>query len=337
MIYLKNDYSAGAHPKILEALAETNMENTVGYGMDHHCKEAADMIREMIECPDAAVHFAVAGTQTNLSVIGSILRPHEAAISAETGHVCVHEVGAIEATGHKVIHVPTTDGKLRPDDIHKVMEQHCNAHWVKPKLVYISNLTETGLTYKKAELTALREVCDQYGLYIFMDGARLAMALTQKDNDLTFADFPKYCDVFYIGGTKCGILFGEAIVIINDSMKPDFPQMMKQRGAVLAKGRLLGVQFKALFTDNLYLKLGEYANHLADKLIDGIKARGYDFACDPCSNMVFPIFPIELVKSFEDKVLFDDLINYHDGRCQLRLCTSWSTTEDDINAFLELI
>lgn len=338
MIFFKNDYGSGAHPKVLEALVSTNMENTVGYGMDEYTAQAADAIRAKVGCPDAAVYLTMAGTQTNLTVIGATLRPHEAVISAETGHVCVHEAGAIEATGHKVIHVPTEDGKLRPADIDKVMKQHCNAHWVRPKMIYISNLTETGLTYNKAELKALREKCDEHGLYVFMDGARLAMALTQKDNDLKFTDLPELCDVFYIGGTKCGVLFGEAIVIVNDSMKPDFNRIMKQKGAVLAKGRLLGVQFKAMFDGDLYLELGQHCNDLAQQLISAIAGNGYEFMWPPCSNMIFPIFPLSVVKKLDEAgVLYDDFEEVGDGNAAMRLCTSWSTTQEEVDEFIKLI
>lgn len=337
MIYLKNDYSTGAHPQVLDALVSTNMTNTVGYGMDQYCKQASDTIKDIIDCQNVDVHFTMAGTQTNLTVIGSMLRPHQAVIAADEEHICVHEAGAIEATGHKVIHVPTADGKIRPDDIHKVMAQHSNEHWVLPKMIYIANLTLTGLVYTKAELLELRKVCDEYGLYIFMDGARLAMALTQKNNDVTFADLPKICDVFYIGGTKCGIMFGEAIVIVNDELKPEFRYIMKQKGAILAKSRLLGVQFQAIFENDLYLKLGKYCNDLADKLVAGIKAKGYSFACEPCSNLIFPIFSQELVASFKDKVEFDEYIPYDDGSCSIRLVTAWSTTEEEVEEFLKLI
>lgn len=338
MIFFKNDYGSGAHPKVLEALVSTNMENTVGYGMDEYTAQAADAIRAKVGCLDAAVYLTMAGTQTNLTVIGATLRPHEAVISAETGHVCVHEAGAIEATGHKVIHVPTEDGKLRPADIDKVMKQHCNAHWVRPKMIYISNLTETGLTYNKAELKALREKCDEHGLYVFMDGARLAMALTQKDNDLKFTDLPELCDVFYIGGTKCGVLFGEAIVIVNDSMKPDFNRIMKQKGAVLAKGRLLGVQFKAMFDGDLYLELGQHCNDLAQQLISAIAGNGYEFMWPPCSNMIFPIFPLSVVKKLDEAgVLYDDFEEVGDGKAAMRLCTSWSTTQEEVDEFIKLI
>ena len=337
MIYLKNDYSAGAHPKVLQALVDTNMDNTVGYGEDPYCQEARDLIKDLIKCPTANVYFAMAGTQTNLTVLSAVLRTHQAIISAETGHICVHEAGAIEATGHKVIHVPTSNGKLLPEHIDKVMEQHCNAHWVQPKLVFISNLTETGLVYNKSELAALRKKSDEYGLYLYMDGARLAMALAHKDCDLTFEDLPKYLDAFYIGGTKCGTLMGEAIVLINESFNEGFTSLMKQRGAILAKGRLLGIQFKSILSDNLYLELGAYANQLADKLAEGIAAKGYTFNFPPSSNMIFPIFPMELIESLDGKVGYDDLIDFHNGTGCIRLVTAWSTTEEDVQQFLDLI
>lgn len=337
MIYLKNDYSTGAHPHVLDALVSTNMENTVGYGLDPYCAEAADTIKDIINCENADVHFTMAGTQTNLTVISSILRPHEAVIAADTEHICVHEVGAIEATGHKVIHVPTPDGKLRPADIDKVMAQHCDMHWVRPKMIYIADLTLTGLVYTKAELTALRQACDKHDLYLFMDGARLAMALTQKDNDVTFADLPKICDVFYIGGTKCGLMFGEAIVIVNDQLKKDFRYIMKQKGAILAKGRLLGVQFKAIFENDLYLELGRHCNALADKLVAGLQEKGYQFACKPCSNLVFPIFSNELIDSLQGKVEYDEYEPYDEKSRSIRLVCSWSTTEEEVDEFLKLV
>ncbi|MEG0292225.1 MAG: beta-eliminating lyase-related protein [Anaerovoracaceae bacterium] len=337
MIYLKNDYSKGAHPKIMEALLDTNMENTDGYGKDKFCEAASDTIRDMIACPSADVHLLMAGTQTNLTGLSSILRPHEAVISAFTGHICVHEAGAIEATGHKIIHLPSPDGKILPEQIDAVMEEHDDEHYVVPRVVFISNLTETGMIYTKAELIALRESCDKHNLLLYMDGARLAMALTQKDNDVDITDLAKLTDIFYIGGTKCGILFGEALVIVNDDLKKDFRRLMKQRGAVLAKGRLLGVQFSAIFEDDLYFTLGKNANDLADKLIDGIKSRGYEFANPPCSNLVFPIFPNELIEKLREKVMFEGWLKNNDGTSSIRLVTSWSTTEDEIKEFLNLI
>lgn len=337
MIYLINDYSTGAHPQVMKALNETNMENTDGYCIDRFCEGAADELRRIFDCEDMDVHFTMAGTQTNLAAIASFLRPHQAVIAADTGHICVHETGAIEATGHKIIHVPTEDGKLFPKAIEKVMAQHEDEHWVQPKMIYISNLTETGYFYTRAELQALRDVCDKYNLYLYMDGARLPMAITHTENDLKLEDIPKLCDAFYVGGTKCGILFGEALCLVNPALREDTRHLMKQRGAILAKGRLLGVQFLAIMKDNLYFELGRKANELAARLADEIAKKGYSFAQEPCSNLIFPIFPQTLVDELEKKVLFEYWERYDDGTSSIRLVTSWSTTDEEIDEFLKLI
>ena len=337
MIFLKNDYSLGAHPKVLQALTDTNMTLTDGYGIDPFCDAAADMIKELIQCPDAYVQFLTAGTQTNLTALAAFLRPHHSVISPSTGHICVHETGAIEATGHKVNHVPTVDGKLRPEDIDAVMAEHEDEHWVKPAIIYISNVTETGVIYKKAELVALREKCLEHGLLTYIDGARLAMALTAPENDLTFADLPKLCDAFYIGGTKCGAMFGEALVIIKKELQEDIRYLVKQRGGMLAKGRLLGVQFQALLKDNLYLELGAHANRLAKKLADGIAAKGYEFVIPPQTNMLFPIFPKEKTEELKENVKFEGWPYQSETHAAVRLVTSWGSTEEEIDAFLELI
>lgn len=337
MIYLKNDYSAGAHPQVMEALNETNMENTDGYCIDRFCDEATDELKKIFEWEDMDVHFTMAGTQTNLAAIAAFLRPHQAVISADTGHICVHEAGAIEATGHKIIHIPTEDGKLRPEAIDKVMAQHEDEHWVQPKLIYISNLTETGYFYTRGELMALREVSDKYGLYIYLDGARLPMAIAHPDNDLKLEDIPRLCDAFYVGGTKCGILFGEALCVVNPALREDTRHLMKQRGAILAKGRLLGVQFLAILKDNLYFDLGRKANDLAKKLAVEIEKKGYSFAQEPCSNILLPIFPQELVDRLEEKVMFEYWERYDNGTSSIRLVTSWSSTDEEIDEFLKLI
>lgn len=337
MIYLKNDYSMGAHQSIIDALVSTNFENADGYCIDRFCDEAADDIKRLVNFQDLSVHFLMAGTQTNLTAIAAFLRPHHAVISASTGHICVHEAGAIEATGHKIIHVPSPDGKLRPKDIEDIIKVHEDEHWVKPKLVYISNLTETGYFYTKAELTLLRKKCDEHGLWIYLDGARLPMALTHEDNDLSMEDLPLLCDAFYLGGTKCGILFGEALCIVNPALKEDTRHLLKQRGAILAKGRLLGVQFSAILKDNLYFELGRNANVLAKLLADGIREKGYSFAQEPCSNLIFPIFDQKLVDELEKKVMFEYWDRYNDGTASIRLVTSWSTTQEDVDNFLKLI
>ena len=337
MIFLKNDYSLGAHPKVLQALTDTNMTLTDGYGIDPFCDGAADMIREMIDCPEAYVQFLTAGTQTNQTALAAFLRPHHSVISPSTGHVCVHETGAIEATGHKINHVPTTDGKLRPEDIAAVMAEHEDEHYVKPAIIYISNSTETGLIYTKAELIALREKCLEYGLLTYIDGARLAMAMTAPENDLKLEDLPKLCDAFYIGGTKCGAMFGEALVIIKKELQEDIRWLVKQRGGMIAKGRLLGVQFQALLKDGFYFELGAHANRLAKKLADGISAKGYEFAIPPQTNMLFPLFTKEKVEELRENVMFEGWQYPSETHAAIRLVTSWGTTEEEVDAFLKLI
>jgi len=337
MIFLKNDYSLGAHPKVLQALTDTNMTLTDGYGIDPFCDGAADMIREMIDCPEAYVQFLTAGTQTNQTALAAFLRPHHSVISPSTGHVCVHETGAIEATGHKINHVPTTDGKLRPEDIDAVMAEHEDEHYVKPAIIYISNSTETGLIYTKAELIALREKCLEHGLLTYIDGARLAMAMTAPENDLKLEDLPKLCDAFYIGGTKCGAMFGEALVIVKKELQEDIRWLVKQRGGMIAKGRLLGVQFQALLKDGFYFELGAHANRLAKKLADGIAAKGYEFAIPPQTNMLFPLFTKEKVEELRENVMFEGWQYPSETHAAIRLVTSWGTTEEEVDAFLELI
>lgn len=337
MIFLKNDYSLGCHPKVLETLTETNMVLADGYSIDPFCDDAADMIRRLIGCPTAYVQFLTAGTQTNQTALAAFLRPHHSVIAPSTGHICVHETGAIEATGHKINHVPTIDGKLRPEDIDAVIIEHEDEHFVKPAIIYISNSTETGLIYTKSELQALREKCLEHGLMTYIDGARLAMALTAPENDLKFTDLPQLCDAFYIGGTKCGAMFGEALVIVKEELQEDIRFLVKQRGAMLAKGRLLGVQFQALLKDELYLELGAHANRLAAMLAEGIAARGYEFAIPPQTNMIFPLFPKKLVQELSEKVMFEGWQFPSETHSCIRLVTSWGTTEDEIKKFLELI
>ena len=256
MYYFKNDYSEGCHPRVLEALTRTNLKSTVGYGMDPYCTQAAELIRDAIQCPHADVHFLVGGTQTNQTAISAFLRPHQCAIAAESGHINVHETGAIEATGHKVITRPGVDGKLTPALIEALVDSHPDEHMVKPGLVYLSLSTELGTIYTRAELQAISALCRELGLWLYVDGARLACGLTAESCDLVLADLPRLCDAFSIGGTKNGLLFGEALVIVNNALKPDFRYHIKQRGGMLAKGRLLGLQFSALFQDDLYLSPG---------------------------------------------------------------------------------
>ncbi len=335
MYSFKNDYSEGAHPRILKVLTDSNLEQTDGYGLDPYCEKAQNLIKERIHRGDADVHFLVGGTQTNLTAISAFLRSHEAAIAAHTGHVLVHETGAIEATGHKVISVESKDGKLRPSQVQLVVDNHTDEHMVKPKLVYISNSTEIGTIYSKKDIEELREVCDKNHLYLYIDGARLGSALMAENNDLTLDYMAKLCDAFYIGGTKGGALLGEALVICNPCLKEDFRYHIKQKGALLAKGRILGIQFSELFKDDLYFKLAKHSNHMAKILKDGIIEAGFQFMIDSPSNQVFPIFPKTLIAKIDEKysyTLWEDV----DGKCSvIRLVTSWATEEEKVREFIE--
>ncbi len=336
MLFFKNDYGQGAHPKVLQALIETNGEYADGYGVDSYCEKAASLIKEQIQCQESQVHFLPGGTLTNLTAIAAFLRPHESVISAHTGHICVHETGAIEATGHKVIHIPSCDGKLYPKDITNTLILHEDEHFVRPKLVYISNSTETGMFYTKEELFALGRCCRENNLLLYVDGARLAMALAHEENDVALSDLAKVADAFYLGGTKNGLLFGEALVLVNPGLFEDFRFLLKQRGGMMAKGRLLGVQFQAMFQENLFLTLGKHANEMAKKLAQGIEQKGYSFDQPPTTNMIFPIFSTKKVAELEKKVLFEGWRDYGSTKA-IRLVTSWGTTQEDVNQFLSYI
>ena len=334
MYSFRNDYSEGAHPRILEALAKTNLVQTVGYGCDPYCAKAAELIRGLCEAPDADVHFLVGGTQTNLVVLDALLQSYESVIAAQTGHINVHETGAIEATGHKVCTVPSPDGKLTPALVDSVVMAHSGEHMVLPRVVYISDTTEVGTVYTKAELTALRDYCDAHDLFLFLDGARLGAALTSPENDLTLPDLARLTDAFYIGGTKNGLLFGEALVMTVPC--PHFRWHMKQRGAILAKGRLLGVQFHAILENELYFDLARHANDLAFRLRDGIAALGYPFPVPSPSNQQFPVLPNGVVAKLQE-LGYEFEIDYAvdaDHTC-IRLVTSWATPETAVEQFLK--
>lgn len=334
MYSFKNDYSEGAHPRILEALIKTNMEQTAGYGLDEYSESAIELIKKKIKRNDAEVHLLVGGTQTNLIAMAAFLRSHEAVISAETGHVLVHETGAIEATGHKVISVPSKDGKLKPENIAKVVEQHTDEHMVKPKLVYISNPTEIGTIYKKEELKQLSEVCKEKDLILYVDGARLGSALCSFENDLDISDLARLTDAFYIGGTKGGALMGEALVICKDSLKKEFRFHIKQRGGMFAKGRILGMQFLELFKDDLYFELANHANKMADILREGIKTAGFEFMIEASTNQVFPIFPNDLIEKLQENYDFLLWEKIDVEKSAVRLVTSWATDEDEVQKFV---
>ncbi|NMA69163.1 MAG: low specificity L-threonine aldolase [Desulfitobacterium sp.] len=335
MISFNNDYSEGAHPRILEALCNTNLVQDNGYGEDQYCQQARELLQEKLGSKDVDIHFFTGGTQTNLVAISAFLRPHEAAIAAETGHIFVHETGAIEATGHKVLTVPTKDGKLTPSQIQEILDGHGDEHMVKPKLVYISNTTEVGTVYSKGELKELRGFCQENNLLLYMDGARLGSALVSEGMDLQFADLPKLFDAFYIGGTKNGALLGEALVICREDLKEDFRYHMKQKGALLAKGRVLGMQFLELFRDNLYLDLAAHANLMANKLREGCQELGVSFLVDSPSNQIFPILPNEVIQKLRAKYIFATWSKADEDRSAIRLVTSWATKEEAVYSFLE--
>lgn len=330
----KNDYSEGCHPNILKALSETNFCQQAGYGEDEYSLEAARLIREKIENPEAAVHFVSGGTQANLIVISSALRSHECVIAATTAHINVHETGAIEATGHKVETVDTADGKLSPKSILTVLAKCTDEHIVKPRMVYISNSTEIGTHYTLPELKALSACCREHDLYLFMDGARLASALCAEDNDITMPHLAKYTDVFYIGGTKNGALLGEAIVINKPELNRDFRYHLKQRGALMAKGRLLGVQFLELFKENLFFELAQQANRLAGKMVDAFTEAGYPLLTISYTNQIFPILPYEVVEKLQEKFDFYIWQKLNDKEAAIRLVTSWATPEEAVDELI---
>ena len=337
MFNFKNDYSEGCHPRILEALTRTNLDQTVGYGLDEHCENAAALIKKAVGCETADVHFLVGGTQTNLTAISAFLRPHQCVLAAATGHVNVHETGAIEATGHKVVTRPAPEGKLTPALIQDMVDEHTDEHMVKPRLVYLSQSTELGTVYSRAELEAIRDCCRKNDLLLYLDGARLACALTSDACDVVLNDLPGLCDAFYIGGTKNGMLFGEAIVIVNDALKADFRFFIKQRGGMLAKGRLLGIQFEEQFRDGLYLELGHHANAMAQRLQNGLIAKGYPMLQHSPTNQVFPIVTPEQYEMFSSIVLFETWTVLPDGRKVIRFVTSWATKQEAVDDFLNYI
>lgn len=335
MYSFKNDYSEGAHPQILSALLATNMEQDEGYGMDCYTLKAVELLKQRIQRTDIDIHLLSGGTQTNLTALSAFLRPHEAVIAANTGHILVHETGAIEATGHKIISIEVQDGKLNPDHIKQALDAHNDEHMVKPKLVYISNPTEIGSIYKKRELEQLSQFCKNNKLFLYVDGARLGSALCATENDIELYDLSMLVDAFYIGGTKNGALMGEALVICRDSLKEEFRFHMKQKGALLAKGRVLGVQFVELFRENLYFELAQYANDMAGLLRDEINRGGYAFLTNSPSNQIFPIFPNWLITQLQEKYSFYIWEQVDAQHSAIRLVTSWATKKEAVLEFIE--
>jgi threonine aldolase len=330
----KNDYSEGAHERILKAINDSNLIQESGYGEDYFCEEARKVILQKIGNRNSDIHFVSGGTQANMIVISSILKPYESVIAPLTGHIAVHEAGSIEATGHKINTVETRDGKLRVQDIQLVLDSHGDEHMVKPRLVFISNSTEIGSIYTKNELENLSIFCKKNNLYLYVDGARLGSALTSKNSDLSLSELANLVDVFYIGGTKNGALLGEAIVINNDNLKENFRFHLKQKGALLAKGRILGIQFLELFKDNLFFELGKHANLMASKLANAIKNLNYGFLTEPVSNQIFPILPNSLIEKLNDKYGFYIWKKIDDKNSAIRLVTSWATKEEFVDEFI---
>ena len=332
------DYTEGAHPAIMQRMIETNMEQTNGYGLDPYCDSARQKIKDLCECQDMDVHFLVGGTQTNTTVISAALRPYQGAVAAVSGHINVHETGAIEATGHKVLPLPSEDGKIAAAQV----EEMCHAHWtdgsqehmVQPGMVYVSNPTEYGTLYTKAELEAIGKVCRKYDLILFVDGARMAYGLGAEGNDLTLADYAAISDVFYIGGTKAGALFGEAVVITDERLKKDFRYMIKRQGGMLAKGRLLGIQYEVLMEDDLYTELGRHANVLAAKIKEAFLKKGYESYMDSVTNQQFFILPLADLEKLGEKYSYSFERNTDATHALVRFCTSWATTEEQVNELL---
>jgi len=341
MIRFNCDYSEGAHPKILKKLIETNLDQTPGYGQDEYCFKAADIIKNQCKDNDIDVHFLVGGTQVNLTVISAALRPHQGVISASTGHVNVHESGAIEATGHKVLSIESMDGKLTASQVQNLYDAHfgddTHEHMVQPKLVYISQPTELGSIYKKAELEEIYNVCKKNGLILYIDGARLGCALCAEDNDLTLADITKLCDAFYIGGTKNGLLFGEALVISNKALKEDFRYLMKQKGGLLAKGRLLGVQYLAAFEDDLFFEMADHADKMAKLIKEACIKKGYSFVTPSTTNQQFVIMPDSILAKLNKEFEYAYIQRIDDKTSAVRFCTSWATNEEDVKKLVSAI
>lgn len=333
------DYGEGAHQKILDRLAETNLVQTPGYGMDLFCKSAAEKIRKLCGNDRAEVHFLVGGTQANLTVVSAILRPHQGVVAAATGHINVHETGSIEACGHKVLAVQEKEGKLDAGQIRKLCADHWadadHEHTVQPGMVYISFPTEYGTLYSRQELQEISAACREYHLPLFIDGARLGYGLMSEKNDVSLRELASLCDVFYIGGTKVGALFGEAVVIMNPQLAGDFRYLIKQRGGMLAKGRLLGLQFDTLLEDGLYFEIAAKADRLAMKLRRALEQKGYPLLVDSYTNQQFPILSDEKIAQLSEKYVFSMWEKTDDSHTAVRFCISWATREESVDALIE--
>lgn len=341
MIQFQCDYNEGAHPLIIKRLTETNMEQTVGYGEDPHCEKARRLIKQACQSDNADVHFLVGGTQANTTVIAHILRPYQGVLAATSGHINVHETGAIESTGHKVLAIPTEDGKLTAKQIDEAMQAHIHEdgpeHMVQPGMVYLSFPTEIGTIYSHDELKAIRTVCNKYDLPLFVDGARLGYGLCSPECDLTLPQLAQLADVFYIGGTKVGALFGEAVVIMNEALKRDFRYSIKQHGGMLAKGRLLGLQFATLFTGNLYFDIAQHAINEAMRIKAALQAKGIGFLIDSPTNQQFPIFTDSQIATLSEHFMLSLWQRVDEEHTAMRICTSWATKTESTDALIRAI
>lgn len=341
MLYFENDYNEGVYPELLKALSETNEENLAGYGMDHYTQQAAKKIAQACDCPHAEVVFLTGGTQTNQVVIDSLLASYEGVIAAKTGHINIHEAGAIEFTGHKVLTLPHQDGKLQAASVKAYLEQFYadgnHEHMVFPGMVYISHPTEYGALYTNEDLESLSQVCRTYEIPLFLDGARLGYALASKETDVDLPTLARLCDVFYIGGTKMGALAGEAVVFTKKNKPMHFTTIVKQHGALVAKGRLFGVQFDRFFTDDLYMKIGHQAIALAEELKHILKEKGYRFYFKSPTNQQFIILPNEELTSLAKKVAYSFWEPYDETHTIIRLATSWSTKQEDLDRLREVL
>lgn len=335
MYLFRNDYSEGAHPDVLSALSATNLEGNIGYGKDPYCDRAAALIKKLCKTPKADVQFMIGGTQANFTTIAAFLRPWESVICAATGHINGHEAGAVEATGHKLLQADVgPDGKLTPAHIAPIVVACADEHVTSPRLVYLSNATETGGVYTKTELTALSKCCKANKLYLFLDGARLGAAFGSEENDLTLPDLAKLCDAFYIGGTKNGALMGEALVIVKPELQEGFFRIKKQRGAVLAKGWLLGAQFEALLKDGLYWELGRHSTAMAQKLQAGLEGMGLHMLAPSPTNQIFPVVPDTLLPGLSKLCAYEVWGKTDATHTAVRFVCSFATKEESIDGFL---
>lgn len=341
MLYFTNDYSEGAHERILQRLLKTNMEKLPGYGSDRYCESAKEKIREACKCPQADIYFLEGGTQTNVTVIDAVLKPYEGVVAAVTGHISSHEAGAVEFTGHKVLEIGHNSGKLSADVLRDYLrefyEDENHEHMVFPGMVYISHPTEYGTLYTKKELEELSSVCGNYEIPLYLDGARLGYGLVSRDTDVELEDIAKYCDVFYIGGTKVGALCGEAVVFTKQNTPAHFMTRIKQHGALLAKGRLLGIQFDTLFTDDLYLEISKNAIRMADILKEAFREKGYTFYLDSPTNQIFIILENQKMKQMQENVVFSFWEKADESHTVVRFATSWATKEEEVQELISLL